>query len=35
MIKIKTFNYDGKPNEVNKTLQENSEYTGLLNASYD
>lgn len=35
MIKIKTFNYDGKPNEVNKTLQENSEYTGLLNASFN
>lgn len=35
MIKIKTYNFDGKPNEVNKTLQENSEYTGLLNASFD
>lgn len=35
MIKIKTFNYDGKPNEVNKTLQENSEYTGLLNAGFN
>lgn len=35
MIKIKTFNFDGKPNEVNKTLQENSEYTGLLNASFN
>ena len=35
MIKIKTFNYDGKPNEVNKTLQENSEYTGLLNDSFN
>lgn len=35
MIKIKTFNFDGKPNEVNKTLKENSEYTGLLNASFN
>lgn len=35
MIKIKTFNFDGKPNEVNKNLQENSEYTGLLNASFN
>lgn len=35
MIKIKTFIYDGKPNEVNKTLQENNEYTGLLNASFN
>jgi hypothetical protein len=35
MIKIKTFNFDGKPNEVNKTLQANSEYTGLLNASFN
>lgn len=35
MVKIKTFNYDGKPNEVNKTLQENSVYTGLLNDSFN
>ena len=35
MIKIKTFNFDGKPNEVNKMLKENSEYTGLLNASFN
>lgn len=35
MIKIKTFNFDGKPNEVNKNLQENSEYTGLLNANFN
>lgn len=33
MIKIKTFIYDGKPNAVNKTLQENEEYTGVLNAT--
>ena len=33
MIKIKTYNYDGKPNEVNKTLQENEEYTGVLNST--
>lgn len=33
MIKIKTFNFDGKPNEVNKTLQEKSEYTGVLNST--
>lgn len=33
MIKIKTFNFDGKPNEVNKTLQENEEYTGVLNST--
>ena len=30
MFKIKTFTFDGKPNEVNKTLQENEEYTGVL-----
>lgn len=35
MIKIKTFVYDDKPNEVNKTLQENEEYTGVLNATFD
>ena len=35
MIKIKTFIYDGKPNAVNKTLQENEEYTGLLNATFN
>lgn len=34
MIKIKTFVYDGKPNKINKTLQENEEYTGVLNASF-
>lgn len=33
MIKIKTYIYDGKPNTVNKTLQENEEYTGVLNAT--
>lgn len=33
MIKIKTFNFDGKPNEINKTLQENEEYTGVLNST--
>ena len=35
MVKIKTFNFDGKPNEVNKTLQANEEYTGVLNASFN
>lgn len=35
MIKIKTFIYDGKPNEVNKTLQENEEYMGVLNATFN
>lgn len=35
MIKIKTFIYDGKPNAVNKTLQENEEYTGVLNATFN
>lgn len=35
MIKIKTFVYDGKPNEVNKTLQTNEEYTGVLNATFN
>lgn len=35
MIKIKTFVYNGKPNEVNKTLQANEEYTGVLNASFN
>lgn len=33
MIKIKTFVYNGKPNEVNKILQENEEYTGVLNST--
>ena len=35
MIKIKTFIYDGKPNKVNKTLQANEEYTGVLNATFN
>lgn len=35
MIKIKTFVYDGKPNKVNKTLQANKEYTGVLNATFN
>lgn len=35
MIKIKTFIYDGKPNTVNKTLQTNEEYTGVLNATFN
>ena len=35
MIKIKTFVYDGEPNRVNKTLQENEEYTGVLNATFN
>ena len=35
MIKIKTFIYNGKPNEVNKNLQENAEYTGALNVTVD
>lgn len=35
MVKIKTFIYNGKPNEVNKTLQENEEYTGVLNATFN
>ena len=35
MIKIKTFIFNGKPNEVNKTLQENAEYTGVLTATFN
>ena len=35
MIKIKTLIYNGKPNAVNKTLQENEEYTGVLNATFN
>lgn len=35
MIKIKTFIYDGKPNAVNKTLQANEEYTGVLNTTFN
>ncbi len=35
MIKIKTFIYNGKPNAINKTLQENEEYTGVLNATFN
>lgn len=30
---IKTYNYNGKPNRVNKTLQEKEEYTGVLNST--
>ena len=35
MIKIKTFVYDGEPNKVNKTLQENEEYAGVFNATFN
>lgn len=35
MVKIKTFIFNGKPNEVNKTLQANEEYTGVLNATFN
>lgn len=35
MIKFKTYIYDGKPNKVNKTLQANEEYTGVLNATFN
>ena len=35
MIKIKTFIYNGKPNEVNKNLQANAEYTGVLNVTFN
>lgn len=35
MIKIKTFVYDGEPNRLNKTLQENEEYTGVLNVTFN
>ena len=35
MIKIKTFIYNGKPNEVNKILQANAEYLGVLNVTFD
>ena len=35
MIKIKTFIFNGKPNEVNKTLQENAEYTGVLTTTFN
>lgn len=30
---IKTYNYNGEPNRVNKTLLENKEYTGVLNST--
>lgn len=30
---IKTYNYNGEPNRVNKTLQENEEYAGVLNST--
>lgn len=30
---IKTYNYNGEPNRVNKILQENEEYTGVLNST--
>lgn len=35
MIKIKTYVYDGKPNEVNKTLQAGTEYSGVLYTSFN
>lgn len=35
MIKIKTYVYDGKPNEVNKTLQAGTEYNGVLCTSFN
>ena len=35
MIKIKTYIYNGEPNRVNKTLQENNEYTGVLNMTFN
>ncbi len=35
MIKIKTFIYNGEPNRVNKSLQANEEYTGVLNATFN
>lgn len=35
MVKIKTYIYDGKPNKVNKTIQANEEYTGVLNAMFN
>lgn len=30
---IKTYNYNGEPNRVSKTLQKNEEYTGVLNST--
>jgi hypothetical protein len=35
MVKIKTYVYDGAPNKINKTLQENNEYTGVLNMTFN
>ena len=35
MVKIKTYIYNGKPNEVNKTLQETEEYEGVVNATFN
>ena len=35
MVKIKTYIYDGEPNRINKTLQENNEYTGVLNMTFN
>lgn len=35
MVKIKTYVYDGEPNRINKTLQENNEYTGVLNMTFN
>lgn len=35
MVKIKTYTYDGKPNKVSKTLQENEEFNGVLNATFN
>lgn len=35
MVKIKTYVYNGAPNKINKTLQENNEYTGVLNMTFN
>lgn len=35
MVKIKTYVYEGAPNRINKTLQENNEYTGVLNMTFN
>lgn len=35
MVKIKTYVYDGEPNRINKTLQENTEYTGVFNMEFN
>lgn len=35
MVTLKTYIYTGEPNRVNKTLEENNDYKGLLNDRFN